>query len=90
MSKESRESSRVKDDPRLERAIVLELLRDDRKQRWSRAELETQLDADRRQAAAVKDALRRLHEEGVLGLAEDAVWASRAARRLDELGLICV
>jgi hypothetical protein len=40
------------------------------------------------EAPGVEEALRRLNGEGVLHLAEEAVWASRAARRLDELGLI--
>jgi hypothetical protein len=55
------------------RAIALELPRDDRKQRWSRAELEIQLAADRPESGqpAVEDALRLLNDEGVLGLAEE-------------------
>jgi hypothetical protein len=84
MHTESSES-RAAEDPRLERAIVLQLLGGDREQRWSSARLETELGA----APAVLDAaLRRLERDGVLSLAEGEVWASRAARRLDELGLI--
>jgi hypothetical protein len=71
----------------LERAIVLQLLRDDRDERWSRAELGMEVDAE---APAVEAALGRLSGEGVLCLADEQVWASRAARRLDELGLIAV
>jgi hypothetical protein len=94
------------DGSRLERAIVLQLLRDDRERMWSRARLEIELDGER--AAAVGDgadpaveavcprdpdvevALRRLGEDGVLCLSDEAAWASRATRRLDELGLIGV
>jgi len=78
---------RAVDSSSLERAIVLQLLRDDHDQRWSREELRTELDAD---AIAVESALRRLHGEGVLCLAEEEVRASPAARRLDELGLISI
>ena len=77
--------SRAVEDSRLERAIVVQLLRDDREQKWSRAELSVELGAE---APAVEEALRRLARDGILCLAEEEVWASRAARRLDELGLI--
>jgi hypothetical protein len=86
MHTESR-GSRAADGSRLERAIVLQLLRDDREQGWSRAELAMEIDAE---PPAMEEALRRLSGEGVLCLVEEKVWASRAARRLDELGLIGV
>lgn len=86
MHTESRES-RVGDGSRLERTIVLQLLREDRDRRWSLAELGAAIEAD---ASAMETALGRLTEEGVLCLAKDAVWASHAARCLDRLGLICV
>ena len=38
--------SRAMDRSRLERAIVLQLLREDRERRWSPAELETEIDAE--------------------------------------------
>jgi FMN phosphatase YigB (HAD superfamily) len=99
-------------ESKVERAIVLQLLRDDREQTWSRARLGIELDGDRAAAAAatattgdaadparrtvrpdapdVEAALRRLGEDGVLCLSEEDAWASRATRRLDELGLIGV
>ena len=86
MHTESR-GSQAAEGPRLERAIVLQLLRDGGEQKWSRAELAMEIGAE---APAVEDALRRLNGEGVLHVAEEEVWASRAARRLDELGLIGV
>ncbi len=79
--------SRAMDRSRLERAIVLQLLREDRERRWSPAELETEIDAE---AHEVEGALRRLSMDGVLCLTEEAVWASPAALRLDGLGLISV
>ena len=78
---------RAADRSRLERAIVLQLLREDRERRWSRAELGMEVDAE---APALEEALRRLNGDGVLCLAEEEVWASPAALRLDELGLLAV
>lgn len=80
------------DGRRLERAIVLQLLRDDHERKWSLEQLADVLEGDRLQASkeATKEALRRLTEEGVLCRSEDAVWASDAALRLDELALIGV
>ena len=71
------------DGAKLERALVVQLLSDER--RWSRAELASELGAD---ASGLDSALRALHGQGVLCLAEDDVWASPATRRLDELELI--
>jgi signal transduction histidine kinase len=83
---------RAADDTGLERAIVLQLLRDDRERMWSRAQLERELEADRAEVGreAVAQALRRLQGEGVLGATEESAWASNATRALDELGLISV
>jgi len=84
--------SRASDGPGLERAIVLQLLRDDREHMWSRTELERELEAGRAEVGqeAVAQALRRLAGKGVLGMSEEAAWASNAVRALDELGLISV
>jgi hypothetical protein len=86
MHTESKEPRAVS-GPRLQRAIVLALLRDDHEQRWSSAELAIEMDA---QAPALAQALRALAEEGVLVISGEAAWAAGAARRLDELGLISV
>ena len=84
--------SRGADGTGLERAIVLQLLRDDRERMWSRAGLRIELDAGRSEVGeeAFEQALQRLAGEGVLGISDEAVWASNAARALDELGLISV
>jgi 2-keto-4-pentenoate hydratase len=79
--------SRPVDGLRLERAIVLQLLRDDHEQRWSREELLAEIDAE---APALERALSRLGADGVLCVIETHAWASRAALRMDELGLIGV
>jgi len=86
MHTESREP-RAGDDVRLERAIVLQLLRDDHPKNWSRAELASEMDVE---MAAVETALSRLHAEGVLRLENDEVSASPAMWRLDELELISI
>jgi hypothetical protein len=95
MSTEST-GSRAVGEVGLERAIVLQLLRDDRERMWSRAQLRIELEAEESEIGqealqeALEEALRRLEQEGVLACAEATVWASSAARRLDELGLISV
>lgn len=87
MDRESK-GSRAANSVGLERAIILQLLRDDHELMWSREQLMTELEPDR--SEVVEEALGRLEQEGVLGLSDEAAWASRAARRLDELGLIGV
>jgi hypothetical protein len=74
-------------DPRLERTIVLALLNDegDTRRRCSRAELGEELGAGQRQLQGALDGLLRA---GVVCAGEDLLWASAAARRLDELELI--
>jgi hypothetical protein len=72
---------------RLERAIVLQLLREDHGSRWLREELALELAVE---TLALEEALIRLDGAGVVHLLEDSAWASRPARALDELGLISV
>jgi hypothetical protein len=72
-------------DERLERAIVLLLLADGHPQAWSRGHLTAELLAD---PPTLERALDRLAQAGVVDLAGAGARASRAARRIDELGLI--
>jgi DNA-binding transcriptional ArsR family regulator len=72
-------------DERLERAIVLLLLEDGHPRAWSRGQLAAALEAD---PPALERALDSLTQAGVLDLAGADVRVSRAARRIDELGLI--
>jgi hypothetical protein len=90
MDIESKGSGAAASGVGLERAIVLQLLRGDHERMWSREQLLAELQADRSEIGreVVEQALRRLEQEGVLGLSAEAAWASSAARRLDELGLI--
>ena len=75
-------------DIRVERAIVLQVLRDDRDKRWSRTGLEVEL--AEAETLDISDALARLQAGGILCVAGELVWASRATERLDELGLIAI
>jgi hypothetical protein len=71
-----------------ERAITLQLIRDDHDARWTLAELEREVpDVP---GGAVRGALGRLRDEGVAVACGAHVLASRCARRLDDLGLIGV
>jgi hypothetical protein len=78
----------MKDGEVAERAIVLQVLRDDHEQRWSRVELEGEIyDIE---PLAIGEALERLREVGVVHLSGELVWASRCARHLDELGMVSI
>jgi hypothetical protein len=79
------EQARAASSRRLERVIILALLSGDGERRWSCAELAAELGAE---AQTLQDAAGRLSEAGVVCLAGTEVWASSAARRMDELGLI--
>jgi hypothetical protein len=72
---------------RLERAVVLELLSDDREPRRSLAELRDELSAS---AGELEAAVSALHAAGVLCFEDGLTWAAPAARRLDELELIAI
>ena len=75
-------------DRRIQRAVVLQVLRDDHHQRWTRAELESELSDV--EPDAVNRAVASLATLGVIRVERDVVFASLAARRLDELELIGV
>jgi len=73
---------------RSERAIVLQLLRDDHDERWNRGELGAEVNIG---ASEMADALDHLEHQGVVVIADDsAVIAAPCARHLDALGLIGV
>jgi hypothetical protein len=71
-----------------QRAIVMQLLRDDRPERWSRAELEREVSNIK--PLDISDALAQLNAEGVVVLKGEQLQASGCARYLDALELICV
>jgi hypothetical protein len=75
-------------DRRTQRALVLQLLRDDHDESWPRSELDAELGDIEGQALAYS--LRSLHMAGVIELEGDSLSASPAAWRLQELALIGV
>ena len=79
--------SRPDRDWALERAIVLQLLRQDRAPAWSRSELAAELGAEDR---LIDVTLRALVADGVACEDAQTVSASRAAQRLDELELVAI
>ncbi len=88
MRGQSEERERGRDLWMVERAIVLQILRDDHEARWAPAELAGEISDF--EPAALDEALVRLEREGVLHREGGSVWAARAARRLDELELISI
>jgi DNA-binding HxlR family transcriptional regulator len=69
-----------------QRAIVLQLLREDHDERWSRAEIERAIpDVD---PLTISDALVALRENGAVHLSGELVWPSRCAQHLNELGMV--
>lgn len=67
----------LKDEEIAQRAVVLQVLRDDHDAPWSRAELEREIyDIE---PLAISDALERLSQEGIVHLACALVLASRCA-----------
>jgi DNA-binding IclR family transcriptional regulator len=79
------EQSPATGDRKLERAIILALLGEDDQQRCSCAQLATALGAE---TQAVEHTLGRLLQVGLICRTGEDLWASAAARRMDELGLI--
>jgi DNA-binding HxlR family transcriptional regulator len=72
----------------VERAVVLQVLRDDHQEHWSRPELAEELSGF--EPAMLERALARLERDGLVRLDGAHVSASRAVRRLDELELVSV
>ena len=72
----------------VERAVVLQVLRDDHEPRWLRAELEGRLAGI--DQVVLDGAVAGLAAGGVVCVEGGVVWASDAVRCLDELGLIGV
>jgi DNA-binding HxlR family transcriptional regulator len=75
-------------DRRIGRTIVLQLLRDDHDERWSRTELQAEVSDGA--PAELSTALAHLEREGVVVVQGERVLASRCARHLDGLGLIAI
>jgi hypothetical protein len=72
----------------LERAIVLQLLRDDHRERWSDKQIERALSDFKPEA--IQRAVVRLEAAGVISCLDEFIGASRCARYLDSLELISI
>ena len=72
----------------VERAVVLQILREDHEERWDRAELAQEISDF--EPEVLDEALGHLERDGVLHRQGDSVSAARAVRRLDELELISI
>jgi DNA-binding HxlR family transcriptional regulator len=71
-----------------QRAIVMQVLREDHTEPWTRAELESEIyDIE---PLAISDALATLEAEGVVNTEGERVQASRCAWRLDALGMVSI
>jgi len=76
------------DGVRAERAVVIQLLREDHGQQWTSEELREALpDID---PPSIAGALGRLEAEGVAYHSARYYWATGPVRRLDALGLIAI
>jgi hypothetical protein len=73
-------------DKQLERAIVLQLLRDDHRERWSDKQIERALDDFKPEA--IRKAIVSLEAGGVICCLDEFIGASRSAQYLDSLDLI--
>jgi DNA-binding HxlR family transcriptional regulator len=73
---------------KIERAIVLHVLNNDRQTLSTHADLECELGDIA--PDALNSALLSLERAGAIERSHETVWASHAAQRLDELGLIGV
>jgi hypothetical protein len=71
-----------------ERAIMLQVLRDNHNVRWSRVELEREIYDIK--PVRLGEALERLRQEGAVHLSGSSVWASRCALHLDALGMVSI
>ena len=72
----------------VQRAIILQVLRDDHPEKWTRAELEQQLSDI--EPLTVSDALAGLAIAEVVSVDGESVCAARCVRHLDILGLLGV
>jgi biotin operon repressor len=73
--------------PLVEELVVLQVLRDDRTDGCSITELHKEIGFEREDITEAVDSLK---DAGVVVLDGEQVRASRAAKRIDALGMICI
>jgi len=78
----------IKDVGIAQRGIVIQLVSDEHAEQWTLAELErTLFDVE---PGTLRDALATLEREEVAQRSGERVAASRCARHLDALGMVCI
>jgi hypothetical protein len=82
------QETNMREQRRVERLIVLELLRPEQPERWSQTRLELELPDIPREK--IKAAVDGLSSYGVAWQEDGLVWASLCTRHLDALDMICV
>jgi hypothetical protein len=75
-------------DKLVERAIVLQLLRDDHRERWSDKQIERAIPDFKPEA--IQRAIVRLEAGGVICCLDEFIGASRCAQYLDSIELISI
>ncbi len=78
----------ISDPDIAERAIILQILRNDHDERWSPAEL--QAESYDVAPTALADALDCLERHGVIGRCGEQYVASRCAFHMDALGMVSI
>jgi len=87
MPEKGNPTRRITDPSIVERSVILALLDEDRTERWTRAELGREHhDVD---PQALTDAIERLEDGEAAHTEGEHIWASRCARHLGSLGVIC-
>jgi hypothetical protein len=85
---DERNEMNMTEDMVAQRAIMLQVLRADHVEPWTRAELESEIyDIE---PLAISDALAVLDTDGVVHVKGEEVRASRAAQRMDALGMVSI
>jgi hypothetical protein len=76
-------------DPAIvQRSVVLEVLREDHDEWWSRSDLEAEIyDVE---VQVLSEALERLRRHGVIEVDGERIRVSPSVRHLDDLGMVCI
>ncbi len=82
------QETNMQEQRRVERLVVLALLRCEESERWSQAKLELELATI--PGKKIKAAIEGLSSLGVVWHEDGVVWASLCTRHLDNLDMICI
>lgn len=82
------QETNMQEQRRVERLVVLELLRCEPSERWSETKLELELATI--PSEKIKAAIEGLSSRGVAWYEDGCVWVSLCTRHLDTLDMICI